>query len=65
MNAAEMLKHINDHVIQDIRDWILIHGFDPKLQKDRKMMAEKVESLLVDPEKLKSKEGKEEFDTLK
>lgn len=60
-----MLKHINEHVIQDIRDWILIQGFDPKVQKDRKAIAEKVDTLLVNPEKLKSKEGKEEFDSLK
>lgn len=64
-NAAGMLKHINEHVIQDIRDWILIQGFDPKVQKDRKAIAEKVDTLLVNPEKLKSKEGKEEFDSLK
>lgn len=64
-NAAGMLRHINEHVIQDIRDWILIQGFDPKIQKDRKAIADKVETLLVNPEKIKSKEGKEEFDNIK
>jgi hypothetical protein len=26
--AAEKLRHINPHVIQDIEDYILIEGFD-------------------------------------
>lgn len=65
MQAAELLRQINDHVIQDIRDYILIQGFDPKIQKDRKMIAKKVETLLVDSEKGKNKDGKDQIDSLK
>lgn len=65
MEAAEMLRHINDHVIQDIRDYILIQGFNPKIQKDRKVIAEKVEALLTASEKATTKEGKEEIEVIK
>jgi hypothetical protein len=34
--AAERLRHINDHVLEDIEDWILIQGFKPKNEKDIK-----------------------------
>lgn len=51
LETAETLRHINDHVIQDMQDYIMIEAFGPKAS--RKVIAEKVETLLVDTEKAK------------
>lgn len=56
--TAEVLRHINAHVVQDIQDFILIQGFKKLQQKDRKLIEEKVEALFVMNEDSKVREDK-------
>lgn len=42
LNAAERLRHINPHVLEDIEDWILIQGFKPKNEKDIKDIGKEI-----------------------
>lgn len=51
--AAETLRHINDHVIQDIQDYIMIQAYGKKAE-DRKKINTDVEQLLVETENAKS-----------
>lgn len=55
---AEIMRNINEHVIQDIQDSILIHGFKKQQQTNRKLIDEKVDYLLEFHEKSTSKEDK-------
>jgi hypothetical protein len=36
MEIAEKLRHINPHVLEDIEDFIIIQGYKPRTEKDRK-----------------------------
>ena len=54
---AEIMRNINEHVIQDIQDSILIHGFKKQQQTNRKLIDEKVDYLLEFHEKSTSKDG--------
>ena len=65
LNVAEDLRHINDHVIQDIQDFILISAFPQQKQKDRKLLGTEVEGLLVNSEKVKNKDDPEELKHVK
>ena len=65
LNVAEDLRHINDHVIQDIQDYILISAFPKKKQEKRNEIAKEVEGLLLNSFKIKNKTAKEEIEQVK
>ena len=54
LNTAEKLRHVNDHVISDIQDYIMLQVFGTKQMKDRKVIDEKVDSLIIETEKAKA-----------
>lgn len=64
-NAAKALRHINEHVIQDIQDYILIQGFPKQKQANRKAIKEEVETLMIASNKIKNKDSKEEIEEAK
>ncbi|CAI2360951.1 unnamed protein product [Moneuplotes crassus] len=65
LNVAEDLRHINDHVIQDIQDFILISAFPKEKQTKRTELAKDVEGLLLESEEVKAKEDPEEIKKVK
>lgn len=65
LNVAEDLRHINDHVIQDVQDFILISAFPKQKQEKRAEIAKAVESLLMDSEEVKNKEDPKEVEEIK
>lgn len=65
VETAETLRHVNEHVINDIQDYILIRGFKRQQQQNRKTIDEKVESLLVMNVEEKIKEDKKAIDEVK
>lgn len=42
LETAESLKHINEHVLQDIEDYILLKGFGKQMKQDK--IKEKIEA---------------------
>jgi hypothetical protein len=64
-DVATGLMHINDHVVQDIIDYILIKAFPPSKQKNRKDIKEEVDNLLIESGKVQNKDNKEEIDRAK
>lgn len=65
LNSAEDLRHINNHVIQDIQDYILISAFPKTKQSERKEIAKEVEGLLLNSLKIKNKNDHEEVKQVK
>ena len=65
LNCAEDLRHINDHVIQDIQDFILIKGYPKQKQKDRKAIKSEVDQLLTQSDKVENKDNAEEVELAK
>ena len=47
MQTTKLLRHINDYVIQDIRDCILIQRLKI-VKRKKKITVQKVETLLID-----------------
>lgn len=60
LRGADILKHINEHVLEDIEDYIILSGFKPKKEKDFKKIQGIVETMRVDPNKKRKKEEIEE-----
>lgn len=61
LDTAEMLKHINDHVLQDIEDAILLEGF--KGQKGiNSVINVDVQQRIKDEKTLKKDEGQEYYE---
>lgn len=56
MSAAEKLRKINDHVLQDIEDYILLEGFKGKKPIDVKKMIDSDHNQRLIKKKNKSKE---------
>ena len=44
MKAAESLKHINPHVLEDLQDWIVIQVFRPKNETDLRRIEKLIET---------------------
>lgn len=65
IDTAETMRHINEHVLQDIQDFILIQAYGPKMAKDRKAINEKVEGLLEESEGPKVNEDKKQLEEIK
>jgi hypothetical protein len=65
LKVAENLRHINDHVIQDIQDQILILGFPKQKQTNRTAIKEEVDDLLINSNKVVNKDSKEEVTEVK
>lgn len=59
ISAAEKLRNINDHVLQDIEDFILLEGFKGKKPAEVKKMIESDHDLRMGKKKNKTKEEEE------
>ena len=42
LKAADDLKHVNDHILEDIEDYILLKGFPRQIKQDK--IREKIEA---------------------
>lgn len=64
MKAADALRHVNEHVLQDIEDFILMKGFKKKTEKqvNEAIMSDLHERRMFDKIKIlkEKKEEKEE-----
>lgn len=59
LETAEMLKHVNPHVIEDMEDAILLEGFKLKPEKIRKEIEEDVLRRIAEEKKLRGEDGAE------
>lgn len=61
LEIGEKLRHINDHVLEDIEDFIIIEGFKPKTEKDKKAIEDLVNAMKQE-KYLARKKAKEDTD---
>ena len=60
LETAEMLKHVNPHVLQDIEDFILLEGFKGiKSDKIRTEIEEDQRNRIAEERKLRGPDGEE------
>lgn len=58
LDCAEKLKHVNDHVIEDIEDWILLQGFKGlKQSKIEQIINDDHKERIAVAKKLMTKDG--------
>ena len=66
LETAELLKHINPHVLQDIEDYILLEGFKGmKTDKIRQEIEDDQKARLADEKKLKAPDERDDFEEFK
>jgi hypothetical protein len=59
LQTAEMLKHINVHVLQDIEDYIMIQGFGVKTDKIKMEIEDDQKQRLLNEKKLRGPDGED------
>lgn len=63
LDTAEALKHINDHVLQDIEDFILLKGFGRGVKPDKiREMIEDDHKSRIELNKKMMEDGVEEYE---
>jgi len=63
LDTAEMLKHINNHVLQDIEDYIILKGFGKQIKGEKlRDLIENDHAMRMDRAKRQLEEGQEEFE---
>lgn len=55
MEISEQLRHINPHVLEDIEDFIIIQGFKPRTDKDRKELETILNAMKVEKHNARKK----------